>query len=221
MRPRRPSSPSSERSSASGDTSAGPFGSTGTWTRRPSVVITTATARRSCRSKRPKLASRRSCHAAGAARWPQSSRVRPCVNVDPLVLALPATWQSRSAPSIGRAEPDGRDVVIGVAEAAHHHESGCRLALRGRDRAGRDHVCADGSWPAARHRRDRHAREERPRTDRCTVRCYRGLPRGARIVSPGPSGQHGPQASAEHVAPTADQCVEVDDVVRRMLRRHA
>jgi len=56
MRPRRPSSPRRRR--ARSDTSASGFVSMGMWTRRPSAVTTTATLRRSCRSKRAKLASK-------------------------------------------------------------------------------------------------------------------------------------------------------------------
>ena len=44
-------------------------GSTGTWTRRPSVVTTTATWRRSCRSNRPNVASLARCPPAAAVRW--------------------------------------------------------------------------------------------------------------------------------------------------------
>lgn len=57
MRPRRPSSPRSDRSCVSTETSVAASGSIGMWTRRPSVVITTATGRRSWRSKRPTVAS--------------------------------------------------------------------------------------------------------------------------------------------------------------------
>ena len=71
MRPRRPSSPRSERRSARIDTSESGFGSTGTWTRRPSVVITTATIRRSCRSNWPKLGLQ---HAASARSGPCGPR---------------------------------------------------------------------------------------------------------------------------------------------------
>src|SRR5215510_2774389 len=57
MRPRRPPSPGSERRRSRRDTSAGPAGSIGTCTRRPSAVMTTATLRRFPESNQPNLVS--------------------------------------------------------------------------------------------------------------------------------------------------------------------
>ena len=56
MRPRRPSSPGSERRRSRSDTSRG-VGSMGTWMRRPSAVTTTATLRRLPASKKPNIRS--------------------------------------------------------------------------------------------------------------------------------------------------------------------
>ena len=81
MSPRSPSRPGSERRSSGSDTSNNPLGSIGTWTRRPSVVTTTATGRRSWRSKRPKLASKALVPRGQAVRWAKDSTVRARVNV--------------------------------------------------------------------------------------------------------------------------------------------
>src|SRR5262245_3290556 len=98
MSPRRPSSP--RRRSARIDTSVRAPGVTGMWTRRPSVVMTTATARRSCRSKRPKLASRHSFRTAQTVRCAQSSKVRVPVNVPPKVLGVQEAWRRAAPPCI-------------------------------------------------------------------------------------------------------------------------
>ena len=98
MSPRRPSSPRSERRRARRDTSARPAGSIGTWTRRPSVVITTATLRRSCRSNRPKWPPRAHCRRAARAVRRSLAGIVPPVNV------LPRSCRGRRC-AAGRVRP--------------------------------------------------------------------------------------------------------------------
>src|SRR5262245_23489944 len=98
------------------DTSASGLGATGMWTRRPSDVMTTATARRSWRSNRPKLASRRVHYTAPAVRCAQSSRVRPLANVPPMVLGMADAYR--------RAAGHRRDLADSArAEAVPGHRS--------------------------------------------------------------------------------------------------
>ena len=92
MSPRSPSRPGSERRSARSDTSARGSSSIGTCTRRPSVVMTTATRRRSWRSKRPNSASKARCPHGDPVRCAQSSRLRAHVNAPPMVLPPMTCW---------------------------------------------------------------------------------------------------------------------------------
>jgi len=86
MSPSRPSSPGSERRRSRRDTSARFVGSIGTWTRRPSAAIITATVRRSPRSNQPNWASTQRPSAGTPAEFGKSSRDRPRVNRSPKVL---------------------------------------------------------------------------------------------------------------------------------------
>jgi len=83
MSPSRPSSPGSERRRSRRDTSARFVGSIGTWTRRPSAAIITATVRRSPRSNQPNWASTQRLSAGIPAEFGKSSRDRPPVNRPP------------------------------------------------------------------------------------------------------------------------------------------
>ncbi len=132
MSSRSPPRPGSDRRSSRSDTSANPFGSIGMWTRRPSVVTTTATWRRSWRSKRPKLASLALLPLSEPERFANDTTHRALVN------GAAGRW--RRVHAVGarclddpRSSSDGGRRAGGRKER-RRHRCGCQPSPHGRGR---------------------------------------------------------------------------------------
>ncbi len=113
--------------------------SMGTWTRRPSVVATTATRRRSCRSNRPNAASAALFPSGDAVRFAQSSSPRACVN---------RTRRSRTVPRPGIRTAAGMAAVEVEKTGRQVAPTGSVPAVAGSRVGMRDRCCASSVPPA-------------------------------------------------------------------------